>query len=158
MAFEELLKKSEVFKDLTADELKQIAALGREQDYKAGTVVLKEGGTADEFYVVIEGEFRVQICLGAGVECVHIATLHEGQVFGWSCMIGIPRLRGTVVAVQDSKALVFKCLDLKRLYAQKTRIGYHVMRALAVVISERLEATRFGLGSCIINHGGEKIG
>jgi len=150
MALEELLKNSEVFKGLTTEELKLVAALGREQNYPAGTVVLKEGGTADEFYVVLEGEFRVQICLGAGVECVQIATLHDGQVFGWSCMIGIPKLRSTVVAVKDSKVLVFKCLDLKRLYAQNTRIGYHVMRAMAVVISDRLEATRFGMASCVM--------
>lgn len=150
MALVELLKKSEVFKGLTTEELKLVAALGKERSYTAGTAVLQEGKTANEFYVVSEGEFRVQICLGAGTECVHIATLHESQVFGWSCMIGLPKLPDTVVAVKDSKALVFNCLDLKRLYAQNTRIGYHAMRDLAVVVSQRLDATRFGLASCVM--------
>ena len=56
----ELLREVPLFTELDQRGLEEVARLAREVDYPEGHVLMREGETATEFYVIVEGTVRVE--------------------------------------------------------------------------------------------------
>lgn len=87
---EMLLQGLPFFGNLTPEQLKQVARLGRMQSVEASTVVFEEHDPGDTLYVILEGGVRVYNT-GAGSE-VELARFKAGDFFGELALIdGRPR-------------------------------------------------------------------
>lgn len=142
-SIEQTLAATRMFRNLTPEQLRGVAALGEEVDFADGAALMIEGEPADSFFLIREGFVALQTEAPAGV--ITIETLHNGDPVGWSWLVEPylnhfdARSRGVTHAVRfDGAALRGRC-------AEEPGLGYELMRSFASVIVERLDATRLQL-------------
>lgn len=149
MSWEDLLKKTKVFKDLSSEEINMVEKPAKERTYKADSRVIKEGNPSTEFFICIEGELVIQIDV-PGRGTITTRTISGKNIFGWSALANIPHYGASVTTNKDSKVLVFSGAEMKKMFEEYPHMGYLVMRNLINVVSSRLQDVRFGLASCIM--------
>jgi CRP/FNR family transcriptional regulator, cyclic AMP receptor protein len=140
---EATLASTRMFRNLTSEQMKGVAALGENVEFADGASLLIEGQPADSFFLIRDGFVSLQTESAAGV--ITIETLHNGDPVGWSWLFEPhlnhfdARSRGVTHAVRfDGAALRGRC-------EQEPVLGYELMRSFASVIVERLDATRLQL-------------
>jgi CRP/FNR family transcriptional regulator, cyclic AMP receptor protein len=114
-------------------------------DYPAGSVVFQEGGAADQFMVIRQGLIKLDIEV-PGRGRVDIETVGADTVLGWSWLFSPYRWHLGAVALERTKVLAFDASALRGLMAADSLIGYELMRRVAAVMLDRLQATRRRLG------------
>lgn len=119
------LEGVEVFAECDVDDLAAIAAVAREQSFKAGERVYREGDPGDALYVVIEGEAESR----RDGEAIIVTRAREafGEV---SLFDGAPRVT-EVVAKADMKTLVIDRRDFLDLLADRPELLTGVFRVLS---------------------------
>lgn len=89
-----------LFADMTPKQRRAVAALADEVDVPAGAQLTREGGHADEFFIILEGEARVTLRR-------HCTTIGPGDHFGEvGLLAGSKQRSGTVVAATPMRLLV----------------------------------------------------
>jgi uncharacterized protein YhbP (UPF0306 family) len=123
-----------VFGDLPTQEVENIVATLQTTNVDAGQVIVREGGPADKFFIVVDGE--VQIERGYGGREESLVTLGPGQLFGeLSIMRDMPR-NSTVKATRPTTLLAIDRDTFRDLMSQ----ALGVTPGFAEVIQSRLEA------------------
>ncbi|MDJ0767973.1 MAG: cyclic nucleotide-binding domain-containing protein [Ilumatobacter sp.] len=97
--YNEHLKNVPLFADLDDHELEVVSRMATELDYDAGKVLLTEGGTAHEMFVVMEGTLEVT----RGGE--HIADIGPGGFAGEMALLTHSHRNSTVTAKTDTLVL-----------------------------------------------------
>lgn len=96
----EALATVDLFRHLTDEELKALAAHLVHSPFARGDIITRQGSTAHWLYILIAGDAEVWL-EGTDGERRLLSTLHEGAVFGeMGLMTGEPR-RATVIAATD---------------------------------------------------------
>ncbi len=87
----EVIKNSIIFKDLSDNDIIQVAEVAKEAQFKEGEIIFKENSKADAFYIIKEGEVEIIKEGNAGVEEV-LAVKKNQDVFGEMAVIDdLPR-------------------------------------------------------------------
>jgi CRP-like cAMP-binding protein len=121
----ELLSKVPLFADLGQRDLGQVERLADEIDVPAGKVLAKEGSSAHEFFVIVEG--RIAITRGA----TKVNDMGPGEFFGELAMLGrIPRT-ATATASTPARLLVVGHREFTSLMANHPQIREKVLRSAA---------------------------
>jgi CRP-like cAMP-binding protein len=93
----EVLARLPLFAGVGKRQLRRIAGLAQVRDYDMGDTIVKEGGPADGFYLILEGRARVATR--------RPRTLQTGDYFGEMALLdGEPR-SATVSAVGSVRAM-----------------------------------------------------
>jgi len=132
------MKRVELFRGLTDDQLMRLAGISQTETYPQGTTICKQGDMGDKMYVVAQGqvEIRVQDSHGASYSAVYLG---EGQVVGEMALLDEGKRSATVVAVHDGTVMfAFPNKDFALLCRNDTAIGYVMMRNLAQDLSFKL--------------------
>ncbi len=146
-----ILKKSEIFYNLTDAECNALTKFLEEREVKAGTVLLKEGEDARYLYLCVDGELRVEMNVGFRESMeVSVATVGPGKIAGWSALIEDGKYTATVRAVKDSKVFVFEKRKLLEFFSKNRGVGFRVLQNLLKVVSHRLINSRVQLLSCVL--------
>ena len=125
-----MLSKVPLFAGCGPRDLGQLSRLGDEITVSAGKVLAKEGATAHEFFVILEG--NVDISHGDK----KLRTLGPGDFFGELAMLGrVPRT-ATATAATPTRLLVVGHREFTSLLASHPAIRDKVLRAVAQWISE----------------------
>ena len=98
-AYHDHLKQVPLFADLDEDELDIIARCATQLDYPPGKVLMNEGGSAHEMFVVIEGAVEVTR------EGEHIADLGPGEFAGEMALLTHTRRNSTVTTKTAASVL-----------------------------------------------------
>ena len=112
--------------------------------FKPDEFIIREGQPADKFYFIREGLVKIEShAAQAGSVTIHTRT--EGEVLGWSWMVPPYRWHFDARATEMTRALAMdgKCLRTK--CEADHDLGYEIMKRFALIIAERLEATRLQL-------------
>ncbi len=133
----EVLKRSDLFRELDDDQLELVAAMGNEQVFDAGTVIHKQGSLGDKIYVIEEGLVGIILEVGPMAQRqVQAATNFES--FGWVAMIPPYTCTATSKTLEKTTIIAFNGRELLALCTAHPEIGFKVLQALACVISGRL--------------------
>lgn len=125
-----LLADVPLFAGLSKKELKQIASIADELDFRAGKTLIREGEPGREFFVLLEG--GAEVTRGGKT----IASRKAGDFFGEiALMCDRPRV-ATVTTTEPSVALVVTDRDFKNLVKKSPQIALKVLEA----VGERLPA------------------
>ncbi len=140
-----LLQRSELFVELTPEQIERIVALGHEVVYNAGDVVIHEGEPSDDIYIICSGMVEVEVAKGTvpdvpgPPQLSSIVRLGQGQVFGEMALVDRGARSATVRCVADDTTLyVIQRQNFWDLCDGDHHIGYIVMRNIAFDLSFKL--------------------
>ena len=141
----EMLKGTDIFAFLKLEELKDIAALAKVEEFSSGEYIFKEGDRAESIYMVMEGRVTVEIETAPNKKAV-IYTEAKGNMFGYPALVK-PHVFTTYARCQDKVKLVtIKAEDLiEKIFKPDCRRGYLIMNKLAEIIAQKLKETRMQL-------------
>lgn len=103
------LKRTSLFADVPDESLAKIAPFTKVDEFAPGKVVVKEGGYANDFYVIEEGKARVE---RAGDK---IAELGPGDVFGEQALLEKQARSASVIAEDTLRVIKIEHWELSRM-------------------------------------------
>jgi CRP-like cAMP-binding protein len=105
----DLLRAVPLFAGMRGDDLAAIEQLADEIDVSAGTVLTRQGGSGQEFFVIVEGRARVER------DGRQLATLGPGDFLGEMALLDEKPRNATVTVEEPSRLLVIGHQDFHAL-------------------------------------------
>jgi len=133
----EVLKRSDLFRELDDEHLALVAEIGTDQVFDAGTVIYKQGSIAEQIHVIEEGLVAIILEVGPLAQR-QVQAAANFESFGWSAMIPPYTRTATVKAIEQTKVIVFNGRELAAFCTTHSEVGFTIMQAVARVIAERL--------------------
>jgi CRP-like cAMP-binding protein len=121
--------------------LRQLAGLASRKSFPAHQKIFDEGGQANELYLICRGKVAIETVL-LGCDAIQIQTLGEGEVLGWSWLLPPYQWHYSARAVEPTQAIALDGAALRTLCERDHDLGYEMMKRFALVIVQRLAATR----------------
>jgi CRP-like cAMP-binding protein len=112
--------------------------------FEAGAYIFKEGGAANEFYLIRSGKIALEISAPQRKPII-VETLAEGDVLGWSWLLPPYHWKFHAHAVEGTRAIALDGQCLRTKCEHNHDLGYELLKRFAQIIDRRLEATRFQL-------------
>jgi CRP-like cAMP-binding protein len=146
----DILRRADVFYDLTPAQYEMIAAICDEQKARLGDILFEENTPGDEMYVIGRGAVEVLVdpsIVGAPSAKKHtgpvtIATLREGQTFGEVALVD-QGLRSASARCAEAETTLLriprdKFISLCESYPE---LGYRVMRNMAADLAFKIRGS-----------------
>ena len=139
MDVSQLLKEVDLFAGLEEDELRLVAGICHEREFKGGELLAAEGQHGDLMFVITEGFVEVLLENAPDRQTRVIINLGPGQLIGEMALLDQGPRSATVRAISDPTIVqAIHRDDFEALCQRNTHIGYVVMRNLAVDLSFKL--------------------
>lgn len=122
----ELLKRTPLLAGLSKRDLEEVGRLADEVDVRAGRVLLKEGDTGREFFVIIDGQIDIT------KEGQHLRTMGAGEFLGDIALVVERPRTATATAITDSRLLVVGHREFHSLMDQFPSIRVSVLESIAL--------------------------
>jgi CRP/FNR family transcriptional regulator, cyclic AMP receptor protein len=135
----DLLAGQRLFAGFDPAEIDLFAGCAKNQVYKTGAFLGREGESADTFFVLRAG--RVAIELHAAGGPLVIEHLGPGEIIGWSWVIPPYRWNYDIEALQTAHVVSIDGTCLRAKCESEPAFGYRVLKRFAAVAVQRLEAT-----------------
>jgi len=135
----EVLKRSEMFRELNDDQLKVVEKMGSYQEYEPGAVICRQGECEERVYVVEDGLVGIVLEVGPLAQR-QVQTATNFETFGWSGMIEPYVYTATVKALEKTRALAFNGRELCNLCDTNPNIACVICRSVARLVASRLRA------------------
>jgi CRP-like cAMP-binding protein len=103
------LKRVPLFADVPDESLAKIAPFTNVDEFVDGNVVIKEGSYSNHFYVIVEGNAKVER------EGEKIADLGPGDVFGEQGLLQKDVRSASVIATDDLRVIKIEHWELSRM-------------------------------------------
>ncbi|MFI7117424.1 cyclic nucleotide-binding domain-containing protein [Amycolatopsis sp. NPDC049868] len=121
-----------------------VIAIGRIEDYAAGTRLFDEDGDADRCWLLISGHVVVDVHLGTRGS-VPLQSVGPGEPLGWSWLIPPYRWHFGAETAAPTRALVLDAERLRALLESDEALGFRFSQGLLGALANRLLATRLRL-------------
>jgi CRP-like cAMP-binding protein len=139
-----IFEEHRFFKDMRPEHVELIAGCASNVAFHDGEVLFREGDGADTFFVLRQGRIALELeAPGSGP--VIIQTCGEGEVVGWSWLVGQHQWHYTGRAVKHTRAIAVDGACLRKKCEENHDLGYELLKRVADIIAHRLEATRLQL-------------
>lgn len=112
--------------------------------YPPGEFLFRAGEDAKRFFLIREGRAALEIA-PPGAPAHILQTVGPGEVLGWSWLVPPYRWTFDARAIDDVRALALDGECLRRKCEQDHDLGYALLKRVASVMEERLQATRLQL-------------
>lgn len=112
--------------------------------FDAGQVIFREGEEANQFYLIRSGKMSVELH-AAERGAITILTVGEGEVLGWSWLVSPYRWNFDARALEPTRAIALDGKCLREKSERDSELGYQLLKRIAYVMEERLQATRLQL-------------
>jgi CRP-like cAMP-binding protein len=139
----ELLRGHNFFRGVDEKYLQQLAGMCRLAEFPPRTKIFEEFDRAKEVYFIVDGQISLAICDASG--CRQITLIGQGELLGWSPLIGRSRLFDTARTASKVHVLVFDGQNLVNFCEKNPEFGFEFMRRAARVLADRLSAARVQL-------------
>jgi CRP-like cAMP-binding protein len=140
----DLLDEIPALRALSSGHREAIAGCTRNRVYERGEALLREGGPADEFFIVRHGLVSIETEV-PGRGAVTLETLHGGDVLGWSWLLPPYRSAFGASALATTRVLAIDGACLRGKCDTDPALGYDLFKVMAAVFGERLRDTRLRL-------------
>ena len=149
MVSPELLRRYPFFASLDEKQLEKIAMISQEKDYPKGTLLVKENTFATILALLVEGDIDL-IFSGGGEGAISnalVGSIAPGEVYGVSSLIEPYRYTATVRATLPVKVIEMDGVALRAMVEKDPKLGYIMMRNIAIAVLERLKYTQVELAA-----------
>jgi CRP/FNR family transcriptional regulator, cyclic AMP receptor protein len=103
------LKSTPLFADVDDERLKKVATFATLESVAEGKVIIREGGFANDFYIIEDGTVKVER------NGEHIADLGPGDVFGEQGLLEKQERSATVTATSSVRLIRIEHWELSRM-------------------------------------------
>jgi len=141
---ERILAEHPFLEGMSSEQIALLVGCASNVVFKAGEFIFKEGEAADKFYFIRHGRVLVETHIPQKGPLV-IRSRDEGEIFGWSWMVPPYRWHFDARAVELTRAIALDGKCLREKCETDHDLGYEIMKRFALIIAERLEATRLQL-------------
>jgi len=146
----EILRRFPFFSFMNDAQLKAVAMIAEEKNYKIGDGVFDAGAPADALYFLIDGSVAYYYIVTSEHDPYYkreyyISDLNPGDIFGISALIEPYIYTAAVRADKLCKAIKINASALRTLCDADTKLSNGLMYALAKAAMERLQLTRVQL-------------
>jgi CRP-like cAMP-binding protein len=145
----ELLRRYPFFSMLSEEQLKAIAMIAEEKTYPKDTILFKENSPASKLYMLLEGDMDL-IFSGGGEGAIAnalVGSIAPGEVLGVSSMIEPYKFISSGKATVPIKVIEVDSSALRALCEVDAKMGYALMRNIAIAVLERLKYTQVELAA-----------
>lgn len=125
-----------LFQDLSAKESELLKPLFENYSCQAGKVIFEQGDPATHLYIIISGAVLIQYKPYDGNPIV-LTRLRDGDVFGWSAVVGTTKYTSSIISEQRMEALRIHREHLWNLVNKFPDVGKTVIDRLARMVSPR---------------------
>jgi CRP-like cAMP-binding protein len=147
----DILRRTDIFYDLTEAQLEMLASICDERSVKLGDVIFEENNQGDEMFVIARGAVEIlvdpSIVGGPGAKKrgsmpVTIATLRSGQTFGEIALVdqGL-RTASARCAETETQLLAIQRGKFIKLCDTYPEMGYRVMRNIAADLAFKIRGS-----------------
>ena len=135
----EVLKRSDLFRDLGDEHIDALEKICTSETYEPGAFICRQNTFSEKLYVIEDG--LVAIILEPGpLSQRQLQAVSNFQTFGWEAVIP-PHLRtDSAKAIEKTKVLVFNGQDLIDLFKEDCPTGCIVYQNVARVVASRLQS------------------
>ncbi|OPX17731.1 hypothetical protein BXT86_04915 [candidate division WOR-3 bacterium 4484_100] len=137
------ISKVSLFKYLTPQEVDWMLAKWQPKEVSEGTVIIKEGTTGDEMYIIESG--RVEVYLTRGDVVLLLSELQETSFFGEMTLLTNKPRSATVKAKTNCRLLVLKKQDFMKIIEENPKVAAKFLMAMGEDLSNRIMATNANL-------------
>jgi len=131
------LEKIPIFENLLKKELKNIAQLTHEREYKSNETVFKKHAPAEGMYIILHGEIKIKDPKSGNI----FANLHSGDFFGELALLDEEPRSASAICNVPSRLIGFFRTDLLTLINRYPELGNKILLNLSRVLGERLRET-----------------
>ncbi|MBV8257426.1 MAG: cyclic nucleotide-binding domain-containing protein [Actinobacteria bacterium] len=139
-----VITDSPVFEGLTQEQLELIGGCASNVGFEAGERLFREGDRADAFFLVRHGLVSLEAYV-PNRGPITVETIGPGEIVGWSWLVPPYMWHFTGRAVDDVRAVQFDGACLRRKCDDDPVLGYELLTRFALVLVDRLQATRLQL-------------
>jgi CRP/FNR family cyclic AMP-dependent transcriptional regulator len=137
---EAVLSKVPAFSDLSARDLRRVAAIVHKREYKAGEPVFYQGDPGLGMFIIQEGEVSIRISELEG-EDKELAVLTDGDFFGELALLDESPRSATALCKSDCSVIGFFRTDLMELIKENPDLGMKIVMKFAEILATRLRKT-----------------
>lgn len=146
----ELLRRYPFFGSLNDAQLKEIAMLAEEVNYKANQCIFEAGQAADHFYFLMAGSIDLFFIAEKASAPDHPRSFYVGHLnpeepFGISALIEPYRYTATATTNGPCRILTIKAEGLRALCETDNHVALTLMRHIVKIAMSRLHDTRVQL-------------
>jgi CRP-like cAMP-binding protein len=142
----ELLRAVSIFRELDPDELREVAAICREERFKSGEYVFREGESGNRLYLIVEGEVRISRDVpGSGEEA--LAVLKRGSLFGEMAVFDRHERSTDAISNGGTTCLTISRADFEMMLDLNRELAYKILWGTVRLLSGRLRSTNDSLRS-----------
>ncbi len=121
----EHLRRVGLFAGLTRKELERVASAGSQVDVAAGTILMQQGHSGADAFVVLDGRFQVRR------NGRKVAVLTAGDVAGELALLDDKPRSATVVCIEDGSVLVFGHGDFRAVLDDIPTLAHKLLATMA---------------------------
>lgn len=126
---QEFLRKIDIFRDLSHDEIEQIDRQTRMTTVRRGQVIYHQEDRAEGLFLLKRGRVRLSRLSPSGKK-LELTVLEPGTFFGELPMLGMRMRNASAEAVDDSLLCVMSEADVERLVLGKPQVGLRMIEML----------------------------
>ena len=135
----EILRRSDLFRELNDEQLSLVEKICTAEVYEPGAIIHRANTIIERLYVIEEG--LVGIILEPGpLSHRQLQAVCNFETFGWEAVIPPHLATATAKALEKTKVLAFNGNELCELCHTKPQVGCPICRAVARVVADRLHA------------------
>ena len=135
----EIVKMVELFEGLPDPDLKEIVSLCQKRSYNENEIIAAQNAPGDEMFIIQDGFVEVAVDSPENTGRKVIINLGSGQTVGEMSLIDQGTRSATVRAISNPTVVhIISQKDFEDLCERNARVGYIVMRNIALDLSFRL--------------------
>jgi CRP/FNR family cyclic AMP-dependent transcriptional regulator len=135
----EVLKRSDVFRELNDEQLGLVGKICDCEVHEPGAIIHRANTTIDRLYVIEEGLVAIIVEPGP-LSQRQLQAACDFETFGWEAAIPPHLATATARALEKTKVLAFKGQELADLCSTNCKVGCIFYRGIARVVAHRLQA------------------
>jgi CRP-like cAMP-binding protein len=146
MSLAEELGAVKTLRGLGEAHLQKLAAIASPRECPEGAILFREADNSTGIFVLLSGEVSLEVNLrDRGPTVIYAAG--PGELVGWSPLLGRHAMTATAKVTSPCRLAVLEVAQVNELVREDLAFGVAFLRQLALIVSDRLSATRHCLAS-----------
>lgn len=145
-----ILAEHPILQDLPPAHLELIVGCASNVKFAPGEFIFRAGQEANHFYVVRSGRVSVET-FAPQRGPITIETVGDGELLGWSWLIPPFEWHFDARALNLTRAIALDARCLRTKCDADPSLGYELLKRFALIMEQRLEATRLQLLDLYVN-------